>query len=588
MATTFKVTASSLNMRSGAGTSYKVVGSISKGTKITTSSSKKVGSTTWYKTTSGGKTGWVSGKYLSKVSGSDSKTNKNTNKESKKNITKATKAKDKKKKGSKTEKALLALLNSTNSKTEKVMKMTNRFFGAPHQFMDSVDLRVYEDSNLGKSYSEKIMAEAPIVCFIPVLPKYLPDVSHEQKDIIKDTLGSFFSNVEDSDRDKIKKVIDDVLGDDEVMYFDTVPKYGEYTYYVNALCRVCAIYLGIGNNKGPNGTRYKYYNWENYTWFDDYERKGTEKKTKNVFEKVLGKAKKVAKEITDDLSDSIFGKYNYVQFYANSDMGFSEEFSNDVGDSQLSSLFGTAEDYVKEFNFLTGAGATQGFMEKAASLLSGGLDALSEIGGKGNFIDRLLGNANQVIDGANLVFPQIWKDFKYGKGTNITIELKSPYGTKEAIYLNIIVPLMHLLALVLPRYATPNSFNSPFLVKAFCLGMFSYDMAIIERMSVVKGGQGAWTVDGLPTKIKVDLTLQELYSNLSMNKTTQVVQFFKNQGLINFLAVTCGVNVTAPNIVLKTETIVGVISAVPKNLVEGIGTTIKQTIAEVAGHFYMK
>ena len=44
--------------------------------------------------------------------------------------------------------------------------------------------------------------------------------------------------------------------------------------------------------------------------------------------------------------------------------------------------------------------------------------------------------------------------------------------------------------------------------------MFSYDMAIIERMSVVKGGQGSWTVDGLPTKIKVDLTLQELYSNL--------------------------------------------------------------------------
>lgn len=54
------VTSTTLNVRSGAGTSYSKVGTLAKGTKVTLL--KKSGS--WYQIKSGSITGWVSGDYL--------------------------------------------------------------------------------------------------------------------------------------------------------------------------------------------------------------------------------------------------------------------------------------------------------------------------------------------------------------------------------------------------------------------------------------------------------------------------------------------------------------------------------------------
>ncbi|MBQ0026403.1 MAG: SH3 domain-containing protein, partial [Lachnospiraceae bacterium] len=61
-----KITASSsLTLRSGAGTSYPELTSISNGTTISLLEAVDVNGTTWYKTVYGGKTGYVSGKYVS-------------------------------------------------------------------------------------------------------------------------------------------------------------------------------------------------------------------------------------------------------------------------------------------------------------------------------------------------------------------------------------------------------------------------------------------------------------------------------------------------------------------------------------------
>lgn len=73
------VTATSLNIRSGAGTSYSKVGTVTKGTKVTLL--KKSGS--WYQIKTGSVTGWVSGDYLnvtlnSSGSGSSSTTKTGT------------------------------------------------------------------------------------------------------------------------------------------------------------------------------------------------------------------------------------------------------------------------------------------------------------------------------------------------------------------------------------------------------------------------------------------------------------------------------------------------------------------------------
>ena len=67
-ATTKYVTANSLNVRSGAGTNYYKVGSLSKGTQVTVHST----SNGWSKITSGSVNGYVSDQYLSTTKPSDS------------------------------------------------------------------------------------------------------------------------------------------------------------------------------------------------------------------------------------------------------------------------------------------------------------------------------------------------------------------------------------------------------------------------------------------------------------------------------------------------------------------------------------
>ena len=70
------VTATSLNVRSGAGTSYSVITKLSKGTVVDVLESASNG---WKKIkTSGGTTGWVSGEYLTTGSAGNSSTNNST------------------------------------------------------------------------------------------------------------------------------------------------------------------------------------------------------------------------------------------------------------------------------------------------------------------------------------------------------------------------------------------------------------------------------------------------------------------------------------------------------------------------------
>lgn len=59
-----KYTTSNLNMRTGIGTKYRVIKVLKKGTKVTIKSSSRG----WNKITVGGKTGWVSAKYLTSKS----------------------------------------------------------------------------------------------------------------------------------------------------------------------------------------------------------------------------------------------------------------------------------------------------------------------------------------------------------------------------------------------------------------------------------------------------------------------------------------------------------------------------------------
>jgi hypothetical protein len=103
----------------------------------------------------------------------------------------------------------------------------------------------------------------------------------------------------------------------------------------------------------------------------------------------------------------------------------------------------------------------------------------------------------------------------------------------------------------------PNSYRSPFLVKASAKGMFSIDMGIITSMSATKGSKCCWNDDGLPTQIDISLTIEDLYSALHMsgfgNEKTTILNMFtsnnvargivSNTAYMDFLANMSGINI---------------------------------------------
>lgn len=432
-----------------------------------------------------------------------------------------------------------------NSREYDALDVSTRLFGSPHQFLSTADIRVNTKVDLGRKFIENIVAESPIVNIMPGKANFLPNTSKQRKKIMKD----FFSKQNISDSTAKEALAEIIKEDGEERYFDFVTDHSHYMRIVNMMCRVAALYLGIGEQNAPGTTtKYKYYNWENYKYYNVTKEKDAT--NKSVFSKAADKVK-------TDVEEQIFGRGLYVPFYVEPNMSFTESATNNTQTSKMESFFDQAEGLVKELAFLTDAaalGTASTLKENLTEDINKIKDKMFAENGDG-FFTRLLGATSATLSGGNMIFPEIWGDSAYNKSYSITINLVSPYGDKESIYLNIIVPMLHLLAFSLPQQISANAYSAPMLIKAFCKGWFSIDMGIVESISIEKGGNGdAWSVDGLPTQVKVQLSIKDLYTELSVPDSGRAAAFMQNQSMIDFLAVTCGVDITEPTFILKIKT----------------------------------
>ena len=172
------------------------------------------------------------------------------------------------------------------------------------------------------------------------------------------------------------------------------------------------------------------------------------------------------------------------------------------------------------------------------------------------------------------------------------MKLTTPDFDKKSWYLNIYVPLCHLIALVLPRGDFQNGYVSPFIVKAFYKGMFNIDMGIITDMTINKGKEGGWTKDGLPTVVDVSFTIQDLYSTLSMTPTGPLMKknVMQNIAEMDYLANLCGVNINEPDVgrmieMYVTFNIENVFTDVPTNLLTGLSNKFSTKISTLLSIF---
>ena len=540
------ITVNNLNKRSGPGTSYSSIGKLSKGDVVESVEKITSGDERWYKLSDGtyvcgyqASSGW----YLKDTPSTPAKKT-DTSSSAGNSISSITNA-NASARGSGLDRAVQRMLEENIKNSKNMIDPNTRAIGQPHQFLASTDYRNIDTIDMGRKFLESVFAEAPIVTMIPGKPNYLPDSTKEQKKL----LTSFFDG-KGKDSNSNEALAQILTGSDDCRYFGFTSDYSEYIRYVNLLCRVSAIYMGIGEKLAPSAlsTKYKHYNWANYKYRDADRRKNREQEGTFVM-----KLWDAAKHAVNDFASEVTTP-DYVNFYVDSNISFNESSDNSTSQSMLESqLTNTLEGLSKELSFFLNAGGA-GIADDLKNSMASAIGSIgnSSIASSGGIIDRIIGTSTNIIQGSNMVFPELWADSDYGKSYNISMTLQSPYGNKEAIYNNIIVPMMHVLALALPRQTSANSFTSPFLIKAFSPGWFVCDMGIITGLSIEKS---EWTVDGLPSEIKISFTLKDLYSQLMVTKSNKPGDFFNNQSLMDFLAVTAGLNILEPNLKLKLDTI---------------------------------
>ena len=438
------------------------------------------------------------------------------------------------------------------------LKELSNVFGLPYQFDEITDPPVGDgETKIGRIYLEKILTKMPLLVLTPGLPSFMAGESAaSQYSIINDLIkgGTEGLGKIDSEFSQHSK------------YYSLVFAAKEYYKYVNILCHVLASFLGISDQEVmfSDKTTIGDINWGGEALFNR----------------------------SFATSMSYLGG---VAFYVNAETSVSESFSNNTSESVLKSKLNEFSDIGREIQFISG-GLGLGPQFGAAKLTEGKETEKKPSGGGmiGTFINNLKSASKTIFAGGKLIFPSLWGDSDYSAPSNsVSIRLTCPDYDKVSWYLNIGVPLMHLIALTAPRQAGPNGYVSPFLCKAFYKGIFNVNMGLIGSLQISKGQEGGWTIDNLPTVVDVQLEIKDLYSKFVISKA----DFFsdddgnsiiENTALLTYLGNMAGVNFNVPDLVatfklwkiIKKQAFVDTLS--PASVMYGLSDTAANLISKFA------
>lgn len=418
--------------------------------------------------------------------------------------------------------------------------------GLPYQWMSLADNRIKNNgnTNYGRKYYEKILSKMPLLVLTPGIPDFMAGYSDEKR---KSILGNLFGSAFGVNDIKGKK-------NEEMRYYTLQFEAEEYYRYVNSMCTALSIFLGISDQKYQGQTI----------------------RTINWFER------------SNNALAHNYSYYGGVGFYLNSETQISESFGNESTKSILADKLNSMSDVGREVQFLTGISGldVDVFMSKGLNAAAPNVDTMTKNAGTGTmsgFMGMIMNGTRTVFAGGKLEFPELWADSSYSTSYSVNMKLVSPDYDRRSWFINIGVPLMHLIALCAPRQVSPNGYVSPFLVRAFYRGFFNVDMGLLS-MSVQKGSEGGWTIDGLPTTVDVSLDIRDLYSKLTISNETILGgpgNAFGNVGLMTYLANIAGVNINEPDISRTVRLYAALKEQAAANLPYNISTRVNNYVANL-------
>ena len=282
---------------------------------------------------------------------------------------------------------------------------------------------------------------------------------------------------------------------------------------------------------------------------------------KDVPININGKSKEASRYNWQDALNSnlkaTMTSQEFIGFYMDSTDSVNETFNNSTTQSQIASTINGVSETAKELRFLLGSSSVGELYELTAETATDVMQSIADMTKQftsGSFIQNIGDNFSTISQGGKLLFPEIWADSEFSKDFSISIKLRTPDSDVMSWFINIYVPLCHLIALAAGHQTeTVNGYYSPFLVRAFYKGLFNVDMGIITSMSIRKGKEAAWNIDGLPTEIDVELTIKDLYGMLSIVSDAEPKNFVTNNLLMDYVANSCGININQMDIQRSLE-----------------------------------
>lgn len=455
-----------------------------------------------------------------------------------------------------------------------------RAMGVPPKYNMDIDLQYTNEmgSGYGRVYSRTILSNPTIISILPgkvtMLPKFTDsDKTSFSNSILEASRGNsaIFYKVQQEISGKRK------IGNESMKLFDFKQDTEEYAKYLNVLCRASAILMGIGDYKMPN-TSVELKNFDYMYW----RYRASYKNTKDS----------ALRSIWTDFyktlftSGDFFSDKNYIHFFVNNqETNISENIQTDTGDSPLLSdaaqKLGTAS--ASLYYYLQGDHKGGFFSSDVTKDLT---DMISSLSGGDGDIFSMLGTG--LLNGGQMVFPSMLSGVTYNKDIRCSMDFVSPYGDPVSIFLNCMVPALHLLAMSLPRQISDNMYTFPFVIRVYQPGMFNSQLAVISGIELNRGGDDmtAWTIDGLSTAWNVTITITPLYSQLMLTNSDHPLLFMRNEGLIEYLGNLCGADLKSSNVREKVDLFTAFclnrVRDIPRSFARKMGDTLATKLRRFA------
>ena len=445
------------------------------------------------------------------------------------------------------------LSNSVENNVNLRIENLQNVFGIPHQFTAITDIRFNQDNAkndafIGRSYGTKILKNLPLLIITPGEVKYntYSDISKAQQlglsltNAISSFINGRFSSLEFNAADR-------PVEGRGMKYYALEFAYVEYFKYVNIFLRLAAHFLNLNNEEVANGKKATDINW--LYWMSDSSdnaEKNIGNKMLNLsFDSVVGSLQEffTGSRSRGSASIRIFGKQS-VCLYANCGEAVTDSFSNEINTSTFAQTINSWGDSIRQAQFVAGGLSGGKVTGESLGNISGILEEYASNGGKNTgILQNIFSKAQTVLSGGRLVFPQIWSNSTFVRNYSVNMKLVSPSGDKLSIFLNILVPIYHILALMLPRqsFKGAQGFKSPFLIKAYYKGFFNIDVGIIDNLTISKGAEGEWTVDGLPTVAEIQFSIKDMYDQIFMSGSAP--ELFTNIMELDYIANSCAINI---------------------------------------------